>query len=115
LNNRNIKIRHLSCGAVTDDAALMITGFGIHLLWLNIVNLFVTDVCLIRIAEGCHSLRRLYVSGNNDITDIGMIRVAECCPSMVSLTLSGCTEVTDMSVICIAECCCNIEMLDIFG
>jgi hypothetical protein len=35
LNNRNIKIRHLNCGAVTDDTALIIAGFGIHLQWLK--------------------------------------------------------------------------------
>ncbi len=34
LSNRNIKIKYLNCGAVTDDMALIIAGFGIHLLWL---------------------------------------------------------------------------------
>jgi hypothetical protein len=36
LSSRNIKIRLLNYRAVTDYTAVMIAGFGIHLVWLNI-------------------------------------------------------------------------------
>jgi hypothetical protein len=46
LSSRNIKIRHLNCRTVTDNTAVMIAGFGIHLIWLKIDGRFVVEGCL---------------------------------------------------------------------
>jgi hypothetical protein len=107
LSSRNIKIRHLNCRAVTDNMAVMIAGFGIHLIWLEINKQSINDICLIRIVEGCPNLRSLDISICDVITDTSVIRIAECCYHLEKLNIGdrGFRNVTDKIFIRIAEGC----------
>jgi hypothetical protein len=113
LSSRNIKIRHLNCRALTDNTAVIIADFGIHLKWLKIDEPYVNDICLVRIAECCPNLKSLNLSSCNDLTDISVIRLAECCPHLEILDMAWCRNVTDKRVIRIAEGCPNMKDLNL--
>ncbi len=118
LSSRNIKIKHLfSCRPrpITDNIAVIIAGFGIHLIWLKIDERRVNDIRLIRITEGCPSLRSLDISSCLAITDMSIIRIAECCRHLEKLDMTYCSYITDTSLIRLAEGCPNIKDLDLMG
>jgi hypothetical protein len=75
-----MKIRYLDCGAVTGNTAIEIAGFGIHLQWLNLNNQSISDISMIKIAEGCPNINSLSLKGCENITDTSVVKIAESCP-----------------------------------
>jgi hypothetical protein len=111
LESRSIKIRHLKRSLITDETAVTISGFGYYLHWLSIskeVRQFVTrmgvitDMGIIKFAEGCPHLLDLDPSFCVNITDDSLIRIVELCPRLKTLKLEIC-QITDRSIIRIAE------------
>ncbi|WAR03833.1 YQOA-like protein [Mya arenaria] len=62
----------------------------------------VLDLTLISLAQGCHLLRDLDVSGCASVTDIGVMSLAQL-PRLTSLNLSYLSQVTEDSVMKIAQ------------
>lgn len=92
---RNIKIRNLNCGEVSDEMAATISGFGIYLQRLKMK--FVNDANMIIIVEGCPGIKELVILRYDDITADSIIKIADTCHAIESLDISYFN--TDNSVI----------------
>lgn len=71
----------------------------------------ITDLSIIKIAEGCPGIQTLDVTCCNRITDTGIINLTEKCSKMQKLTLISCDQITVKSITRIAEGCPLIEYL----
>jgi hypothetical protein len=67
----------------------------------------------LKMAEFCHDIQILNVSGCYLINDTGIISIAEHCHKITSLNISLCSHISDIGVIRLAECCRNIEILNV--
>jgi hypothetical protein len=83
LSSRNVKIRCLYCETVTDNTAIEIASFGIHLHWLNLDNQSISDISMIRIAEGCPNINSLSLFECKNITDTSVVKIAESCHTIL--------------------------------
>jgi hypothetical protein len=74
----------------------------------------VADVGIQAIADNCHQLCSLNLTGCSNLTDVGIRAIAEGC-KLVSLNLYGCSEVTDVGLRAIAQGCKQLTLLDLAG
>jgi hypothetical protein len=66
-------------GDITDVSIIKVAEGYPDLRILDLKGCKITDTCVIRLAEKCPKLRSLYMSLNDDITDTSIIRLAERC------------------------------------
>jgi hypothetical protein len=86
LYNRSIKIRHLKCGGITNDTALMIGRFGGCVHWLLIYGSMINNISMMKIIKGCPNLRSFNLSECKEITDLSIVALSEECRVKVSHT-----------------------------
>ena len=77
---------------------------------LDLGDTTITDAALSALANDCHKLQNLYVSGCSKISDTGVIALAQKSSALKTLDL-GSTHVTDAGVSAVAKHCTNIEAL----
>ena len=63
------------------------------------------------IAEGCHDLTSISLSGCYDISDIGISAIAEGCHQLTSTDLSGCGSISDIGISAIAQGCHDLTLI----
>jgi hypothetical protein len=129
LKKRSIKLRHLTCGRITNDIAMNIGSFGSSLHWLSVTNMTydkdqiriskgfeggnISDLGMVRLANGCPNLHTLQLVGCHDITDIGVMTVTEKCPNLHTLNLDDCYNITNMSIVRVAESYPNLISINL--
>lgn len=65
----------------------------------NVPGIFGGDIFLLILAENCLGLKRLDVSGNNDVSDFGCAFLAERCPELEIADISFCPNTSYKSVV----------------
>jgi hypothetical protein len=113
LYTRSIKVRHLMCKKITDDAAVKIGSFGSCLHWLSISDINMKRKNVITIIDGCPNLQSFELFGSRNTTDDVIIRLAENCPHLHSLCLGYCHYITDGSIVRLAEIHPNLNSLSL--
>jgi hypothetical protein len=71
----------------------------------------ITDVGIVRLAEGCPKLKNL---SKLNITDVSLIRLAEVYPNLHTLGLAWCLSITEMGINKLAKGCVNLRSLDLY-
>jgi hypothetical protein len=67
------------CDVVNNDMAIKVASFGAYLIQLEInekKNDGVSDIHMMKIAEGCRNIKILQISNCQAIADTSMIRIA---------------------------------------
>jgi hypothetical protein len=58
---------------IIDEMAVKIANFSMYLQWLKIDGLFLSDMSMIKVAEGCPKIQHLSISHCPNITDVRML------------------------------------------
>ncbi|XP_074641683.1 uncharacterized protein LOC141899336 [Tubulanus polymorphus] len=74
---------------------------------------FSIDV-LFTIAQNCHNIEKLSISGLTDVTEELILMIAENCPKLIDIGLKGCKQVTDKAI-CLLARNCPIQKIVISG
>eukprot|EP01047_Picozoa_sp_COSAG01_P059026 COSAG01_NODE_7032_length_3383_cov_29.963764_1_plen_711_part_00 len=104
---RRIELR--GCKGVTDVGVIKVAEGCPHLTELRLDDTQTTDAGVIKLAEACPHLTYLSFE-RTQTTDAGVIKVAEACPHLRGLGLDG-TQTTDAGVIKVAEGCPHLRVL----
>jgi hypothetical protein len=72
------------------------------------------DIGLSAIANSCHKLKCLNISGRTEFSEVSICNVIRSCPRFWQLDLSFC-EITDITIKEIARLCLNLKYLKLKG
>ena len=72
-----------------------------------------TTAVLLRLFQGCHSIRRINLRGCVRLTDHAVHSMGANCHMLCHVNLSGCTSVSDSALLSLSNTCSHLESLDI--
>ena len=92
-----------TCSNITATGLQALVAANPHITTLRIShNAFVSDDCIIHLAQYCHWLEKIDISWCAQATDDAVLSLARSCTKLTDLDLRFCTNLTDTSMIALA-------------